>query len=272
MSASYTEERIATAACALPRNDRGIRAACYAATRTLYAEMCAAAKSLLAHTDLDRIYFLAEDDTLPWTLPPAVEVVNVGRQRFFRPDGPNYRTGWTYMVLMKAALHRLFPDLDRILMLDCDTIVRADVGELWELDLEGRYLAAAREPLKTERSGALYVNAGVLMMNLAQLRADGKGDELIASLNARPWEYCEQDAIAALCRGGILEIGSEFNANAFTLPCREPKILHYAAVYRWQEAEPVRRWKAAAWPERNAGRGGPSRTPAPTGKEGNKKR
>ena len=246
MSASNTEERIATAACALPRNDRGIRAACYAATRNLYPEMAAAAKSLLAHTDLDRVYFLIEDDAFPTPLPPVIETINVSRQTFFKPDGPNFRTGWTYMVLMKAALHRIFPDLDRILMLDCDTIVRADVGDLWDLDLEGHWLGAAREPQKTTRK-RLYCNCGVMMMNLAQLRADGKGDELIETLNARKWEYCEQDAIAALCQGGILEIPSEFNANDFTLPCREPKIVHYAAVYQWQEKPLFTAWKQARW-------------------------
>ena len=223
------------------------KAACYAATRNLYGEMAAAAKSLLAHSDVDRIFFLAEDDELPFWLPDCIEVVNVSEQPFFSQDGPNYRNGWTWMVLMKVTLHRLFPELDRILYLDVDTFCNADVSALFDLDLGGTYVAGAVEPLKTKKA-ALYINAGVMMLNLAALR-DGKGDELIAALNERKFHYCEQDAIAELCRGGILEIPSAYNANAFTKPCREPKIEHYAAVYQWQVKPIPTAWKAAPWPE-----------------------
>ena len=209
--------------------------------------MCAAAKSLLAHTAVDRIFFLSEHDVFPLPLPDIVMNVNVRGQPFFRPDGPNFRSGWTYMVLMKAALHRLFPELERILMLDVDTFVLDDVSALWELDLGENYLAGAVEPLKTKKD-ALYINAGVMVMNLAALR-EGKGDELIAALNERQFHYCEQDAIAELCRGGILEIPSAYNANAFTKPCREPKIEHYAAVYQWQAKPIPTAWKAAPGPE-----------------------
>ncbi len=209
--------------------------------------MCAAAKSLLAHTAVDRIFFLSEHDVFPLPLPDIVTNVNVRGQPFFRPDGPNFRSGWTYMVLMKAALHRLFPELERILMLDVDTFVLDDVSALWELDLGDNFLAGAVEPLKS-RPGVTYINAGVMMMNLAKLR-EGKGDELIASLNARVWDYCEQDAIAGLCQGGILEIPSAYNANAFTKPCAAPKILHYAAVYEWMKKPIPTAWKAAPWPE-----------------------
>ena len=209
--------------------------------------MCAAAKSLLAHTAVDRIFFLSEHDVFPLPLPDIVTNVNVRGQPYFRPDGPNFRSGWTYMVLMKDALHRLFPELERILMLDVDTFVLDDVSALWELDLGDNFLAGAVEPLKS-RPGVTYINAGVMMMNLAKLR-EGKGDELIASLNARVWDYCEQDAIAGLCQGGILEIPSAYNANAFTKPCREPKIVHYAAVYEWMKKPIPTAWKAAPWPE-----------------------
>ena len=222
------------------------KAACYAATRNLYGEMVGAAKSLLAHSDVDRIYFLAEDDELPVWLPDCIEVLNVSRQAFFRPSGPNFRSGWTWMVLMKATLHRLFPDLDRILMLDVDTIAVDDVSALWDFELGENWVAGAIEPGKT-KPGQPYINAGVMLLNLAQLRADGKGDELIRALDTRRFAYCEQDCIAELCAGGILEIPSEYNANAFTRPCAAPKLVHFAAVYRWQDEPLIRAWREAPW-------------------------
>lgn len=220
------------------------KAACYAATRNLYGEMASAAKSLLAHSDVERIFFLAEDDALPFPVPDCIQVVNVSGQRFFPPDGPNFGNGWTYMVLLKTALHRLFPDLDRILMLDVDTFAVGDVSEIWDIELGENWLAGAIEPLKC--AGRTYVNAGVLLLNLARLR-EGKGDELIRALNTRRFDYCEQDCIAELCQGGIAELPSLYNANAFTLPCPAPRIVHYAAVGQWQDAPLARAWREVPW-------------------------
>jgi len=37
-------------------------------------------KSLLIHSNVDKIYFLIEDDTFPYELPPEVECINVSEQ------------------------------------------------------------------------------------------------------------------------------------------------------------------------------------------------
>jgi len=47
------------------------------------------------------------------------------------------------MVLIRAAYSKIFPDLDRILTIDMDTVVNENISELWELNLDDYYLAAA---------------------------------------------------------------------------------------------------------------------------------
>jgi len=37
-------------------------------------------KSLLIHSNVDKIYFLIEDDEFPYELPPEVECINVSGQ------------------------------------------------------------------------------------------------------------------------------------------------------------------------------------------------
>lgn len=137
------------------------------------------------------------------------------------------------MVLMKAAMHRVFPKLDRILCLDVDTVVVDDISELWDLDLSHYYVAGAIEPLKAKEE--VYINAGVMMLNLNNLRTYGKGDELIATLNRKKFMCCEQDCIAERCQGGILEISGDYNACNYTEHSNKPKIVHYAAVKNWQK-------------------------------------
>lgn len=223
-----------------------MKAACYCATRNLYDALLAPLKSLLANSGVERVYLLIEDDRFPYPLPSCVQCINVSAQPYFRPDGPNYHSGWTWMVLMRAALHRVFPDLDSILSLDVDTIVAQDISPLWDLPLEGHWLAAVREPQRSQKG--LYINAGVMLLNLRQLRADGKGDELIEALNTRPYDYNEQDCISELCRGGILEIPSVYNANAFTEPTATRAIVHYAATPWWRTEPLPLYWRDQPWP------------------------
>lgn len=208
-----------------------MKAACYCGTRNLYQDMLPAVNSLLANSDVDKVYLLIEDDIFPYELPDKVETINVANQTYFRHDSPNYRNAWTYMVLMRAALHRVFPDLDRILSLDVDTIVAKDISELWDLPIDDYYLAAAKEPYKSRYN--LYVNCGVMLLNLKKLR-DGKGDELIEALNTKRYGFNEQDCIAEHCRNGIYVMSSDYNANNYTEPTQTPKIVHFAALKQWQ--------------------------------------
>ena len=195
--------------------------------------MVTAAKSLIHNSDVEKVYFLIEDDAFPKPLPPIIETINVSDQPYFRHDGPNYKNGWTYMVLMKLALHRIFPELDAILCLDVDTVVVDDISALWDVPLSSCYVAGVKEPAKS--TDRLYINAGVMLMNLRELRTSRKGDDLISAVNRKRYVFCEQDCIAERCQGGILEIPPEYNACQFMGFSGEPKIVHYAAVRNWQK-------------------------------------
>lgn len=224
------------------------RYACYSGTRNLYPYMEGAAKSLVDHTDVDGIFFLIEDARFPGRLPSFVKTADVSRQKFFPLDGPNMTSGFTYMAMIRAALCHVLPDeVDRVLCLDVDTIVKHDVGELWDLDLDGYYLAACIEPSRSKAEKIDYVNAGVVMYNLDALR-DGKADEVIADLNAnrRPW--VEQDSFSMLCQGHILEIPSIYNGCNFVKPFDGPiKITHFAGFSPWTYFAEVRQYQEATW-------------------------
>ena len=173
--------------------------AVFCATRNLYGDMEAAARSLVANSDVDKIHFLIEDATFPRPLPDIVECHDVSGQQFFPMLGPNALTGWTWMVLMRAALCHVLEDVDVVLSMDCDAFCVRDASSIWDADLGGKYLAGVTERAKA-RPGRQYVNFGVVLFNLAALR-DGKADEVIAALNARRFEFPEQDAANELCNG-----------------------------------------------------------------------
>ena len=221
----------------------------YAGTRNVYANMAVAARSLLWNTPVDTVWFLTEDDAFPEPLPEKIRVMNVRAQGYFPREGPNYSTGWSYMTLMRCALARLFPEEKRVLWLDTDTIVDADVTELLETDLEGFCFAGVAE-LKKSLGVFRYVNAGVLLCNLDMLRQTGRDGEIIRLINTRRMDYPDQDAINLLCQGYIRTVGGEWNVSDYTERGNGRKILHYAAR-RNRELEPeYRKYAEKGWPEK----------------------
>lgn len=205
------------------------KVAVYTGTKNLYPDMVPAVKSLLIHSDVDEIWLFIEDDEFPYELPKNVKIRNVSNQKYFKPDGPNMKSKFTYMAMMRAALYKEFPKLDRILSLDVDTLANDDISSIWDVDLgDDYYLAAVREPARSWRED-IYVNIGVALYNLEKLR-DGMGDEVVKALNEGNYTYLEQDVFNQKCKGKILEIGSEYNATEYTKPTNHPKIVHYAGM------------------------------------------
>ena len=212
-----------------------MKAAVYFGSRALYQDMIPATKSLLKYTDVDRIFLLTEDDEIPYELPSKkITVINIRDivPQIFDVNSPNYGTMWTYIGLIRVAFTKLFPEYDRILSIDCDTIVREDISELWDLTLDDYYFAAVREPLLSETRQCIYINAGVMMINLKRMRNDGKDDELIHALNTQKYRWVAQDVMTERCQGAILELPSKYNSCQFTEFVDHPKIVHFAGSIR----------------------------------------
>lgn len=226
------------------------RVAVYAGTRNLYHDMVVCAKSLLYHDGADRVVFLTEDDTFPEDLPDYISIMNVSGQEFFPHDGPNYDSKWTYMVLMRTALCYLLPDLDRVLALDCDTIVNKRIDLLWNIDIS-RYYYAMVEEKQIDNRPHPYFNFGVAVHNLAKLR-DGTADTIIRTINTVNFLYSEQDAVNSICSRHVLELPPEYNATFFNIPRipdGEEAIKHYAAWHPWDDKPEYKKYDAMSWDE-----------------------
>lgn len=223
--------------------------AAYCGTRNIYGDMETAAKSLIANSDVTDVWFVIEDDEFPSDLPSMIHCVNVSSQPWIDRNGPNAKTKWTWMVLIRAALCHVLPDVDKVLSLDCDTIVRSNVSDVWDLPVDGCYYAAVTEDLKSNH-GLQYANFGVALFNLDKLR-DGKADECIDVLNKRKYTWPEQDVFNYLCQGRICEMPKRYNDMYFNGKVDNPAITHYAAKRREQwtsEPEPTR-YRNMSWEE-----------------------
>lgn len=227
-----------------------MKAAVYGATRNVYEDVIPSIKSLLMNSDVDKIYILAEDNELPFYLPKECEVVNVSGQRYFPKGGLNYNNHWSYIILMRVVLARLFPDLDRIFSLDNDVIIKEDISEIWDMDLTGYYFAAVKEPYRSGLINSLYTCIGVTMYNLKMMKEYHIPDKCVYELNRCIWPYPEQDVLNAVCRGNIKELSPEYGRSPWTTQCDDPKIEHFAASGgKWRDYDIVKQYRDMPWEE-----------------------
>ena len=228
------------------------RVAVYAGTRNVYPHMVTAAKSLVSTTRMDRVVFLTEDKNFPEKLPGIVDVIDVSNQKWFEKTGPNYFSRWSYMSMMRLAVHELLPEEMRALWLDVDTIVRTDIGRLLDMNLDGYYMAAAEEPIRS-RDPFVYYNSGVMLMNLEKLR-DGMADALIGLVNTRRMRFPDQDAINLLCQTKIKKMDAQYNSNRWIVEVNDPAIIHYAADREYWTRSGWKKYENAEWRVKDAGK------------------
>lgn len=233
------------------------KAVCYCLTRNYYEKVIPSLNSMLYHTKIDTVYILAEDDDMPFPVPDCVKVINVSDQEYFKKTGINYNNPWSYMVMMRGALADILEDEDQVLSIDADTIINEDISPLWDYDLTGYYLAGARELELSCLHCQIYVNFGVVMLNLKELRkmlpsGFAMWEELVWWMNNVQVKYIEQDTHNKLCAGKILEIPSDWNVTSDpveeddwvrTLPTEHVRIRHYAGESGWWDYPEVEKWK-----------------------------
>ncbi|MDM8271817.1 glycosyltransferase family 8 protein [Thermophilibacter provencensis] len=137
----------------------------------------------------------------------------------FRPE--------TYFRLLAP---QLLPNVDKAIYLDSDLIADADIAELFDVDVTGYPLAATRDAdtigqiegydttvgpyLKNELGMSDphdYFQAGVLLMNLAHLRATVTPDEFLELSTQRMWRWLDQDVLNKVVNGNYVRVHMRWN-------------------------------------------------------------
>lgn len=154
----------------------------------------------------------------------------------------------TYYRLFIASL---FPQYDKIVYLDCDIVVLGDISELYHMPMGDYILAAAPEQF-VQNTGEFrryaevalgvdpdgYVNAGVLLMNLAAFRENRIEEQFVQLITEYDFDLLDPDQayLNYLCRDKILMLPNGWNKEPMPLTCEgEKNIVHYALYKKpWQ--------------------------------------
>ena len=209
----------------------------YSASRNLYPYLYPSIISLLEHNDVERIYLLLEDGRMPISLPKLPEecaIIDISEQRIFDKEGPNFRSRFTYLSMMRGAYSKVFRKLDKIIQLDCDTIITDSLEEMWNADLSKSYFAAVEEFDNDHKPwGPKYYNIGVAVFNLDKIREDKVDDEVIRLLNTKKLPFIDQDAWNIVGAETAVSLPVRFNETRFTGITENPAVVHFAGVRDW---------------------------------------
>ncbi len=143
----------------------------------------------------------------------------------------------------RSFIARLFPQYEKAIYIDSDTIVMGDLAELFNTNLGNNCVAALVDP-KVEAVPEFrhyvdkavgvpyqeYVNSGVMLLNLKELRKIHYVQQLVHLIEKYDANLVapDQDYLNVICRGRILHLESKWNMQPVKgeLP-EDTKIIHF---------------------------------------------
>lgn len=207
----------------------------YEATRNFYGYLSGAIRSLLEHNNPEVVYVLAEDDHIDG-LPNVCKVIDISGQKWISETSPNWKTSYSWMVLIRVCMPEILKHEDKVLQLDVDTIVCDSLEDLWNVDMDDKWFGMVPEYESAYRPfGPVYYNAGVVLFNLKQMRLNNIMPVLATDLNTMWHPYPEQDVMNMYGQTlkKIVTLPVRFNESYCCGFTERPAVMHYAGIGDW---------------------------------------
>ena len=156
----------------------------------------------------------------------------------------DYYSNTTYYRMFIADM---FPELDKVIYIDSDTIVQGDISKLYEYNVSNYAVAACHEQamvqvdvygtyveknLGIDRNA--FFNAGVLLINCERFRANRVLEDFVRLLgiyNCRVTQ--DEDYLNLICRDHVLWLPQTWNTEVIgeiPYPIEEANVIHYIMV------------------------------------------
>lgn len=124
----------------------------------------------------------------------TVNIINVDKSRFESlPIGESFEDHINICTYYRLLIISIFKDVDKVIYLDCDMIVRKSLLPLWHEDVEGYAFAGVMDITSMQKSCPLrlhypveesYYNSGMCVYNLKYLR-EISFDDIVAGFIAQ---------------------------------------------------------------------------------------
>lgn len=180
--------------------------------------------------------------------------------KFFDLHNKYEQLNTSHIYVSKAALFKfdianILSNLDKVLYLDSDTIVRDDLAELFNTDISEYYGGVVQDLTSlyvfqdNERIGTKsYFNSGMMLLNLENMRKDNIPRKLLEyKLNSKSVKYMDQDCFNAVLAPKLKFLPIEYNymtsneelydKNICQRNTKEPVIVHLTPQKPWKTDE-----------------------------------
>ncbi|BDR59818.1 glycosyltransferase family 8 protein [Lactobacillus xylocopicola] len=220
--------------------------------------------SLVKHASSQRdytVYFLSQDlsdrhmQDLRQLGSPNVHIefftINDDLVTTIQNRSENYLRGdfFTMSIFFRLFIPNLFPQYDKAIYLDSDTIINDDLGKLYDTHLGSQLLAACSDSSIQYVNKMLiyikavlgldpkqYINSGVLLLNCQALRNEGFINHFTTLLEKYHFDCIapDQDYLNEICDQRILHLDPKWDAmpNDHTVPSTSPSIIHYNLFFK----------------------------------------
>ncbi len=156
----------------------------------------------------------------------------------------DYYSKTTYFRMFIA---EMFPEYEKAIYIDSDTVVPGDISELYFHDLKDNYVGAANEQVMIQENvyGEYvekvlgidryhYFNAGLLLINCEQFRENHVLDQFVDLLHTYNFVVTQdEDYLNLICKDKVLWLEQPWNTEVFgeiAYPESEFKMIHYIMV------------------------------------------
>ena len=172
-----------------------------------------------------------------------LECINDRLDNRLRPDI------FTLTIYFRLFIPEMFKEYDKAIYIDSDVVLNSDISELYDIDLENNYIGACRdksiigikefENYFTKGVGIDYrdyINSGVLLLNMKELRNKKLSDKFLYLLNKYHFVNVDPDLayINFLCNGKIKYLDNAWDAmpNLEKNKLENPKLIHYNLFFK----------------------------------------
>ena len=151
---------------------------------------------------------------------------------------------FTLTIFFRLFIADIFSEYDKGIYVDSDIVVPGDISELYQIELGDNIMAASvdhsiqdipeltyyvEEAVGIKRQE--YINSGVLLMNLKEMREKKLSERFLTLLNQYHFETVapDQDYLNAICHGKIVYLEECWDAMPIEgkKPLENPKLIHY---------------------------------------------
>ena len=158
----------------------------------------------------------------------------------------DYYSNATYY---RVLIPNLYPEYDKVLYLDADIVILDDIAKLYNKRISDYLIAGVSEHWFEKyrelqeyaekvigvSSYKKYINAGIMLMNLKELRELKFEEKFIHLLENVKYVFAQdQDYFNRICKGRIKYLNECWNACGYIYEKSNPKIIHYTVYKPWQ--------------------------------------